>query len=337
MIELLIQQIHQLPPESQKLLQIAACLGSHFDLTRLSIAAGKNMTDCATHLWPALDAGLILQEGGDWYLGVVGATNLNTINLKQSSESLPPRCRFLHDKVLQAAYNCIEVSTLEQNHLAIGRRLFDHYTDENHTRYLFGLIKHLNKGQKLIISSDERLTLATLNEQAAQKAKQSGAWEDAARYAATGQGLLPQNSWKTHYTLNYSLHSVSAECTALEGDHEKALMLYQALMLQAQSEREKAQLCLQQVILFLGQAKWDDALVVGQEGLRYCGLHLPSGDQDVSEGLPVLANQLAILMEKAPTKSIIHLPEMQDPLIRIAMMLISNIGMVFLLEVKSIV
>mgnify|MGYP000246106424 CR=1 FL=1 len=334
-IELLVQRIHQLPEKGQQLLQIASCLGSRFDLARLSIAADKTIADCATHLWPALNAGLIIQEGGDWHLEIAGAVNLNVLNLNQTKEALPPRCRFLHDKVLQAAYDDIEESTLEQTHLTIGRRLFEHYTEANHTRFLFGLIKHLNKGRKLIVSVDERLQLATLNEQAAQKTKQAGGWEDTARYAAIGQELLPRDSWKTHYKLNFSLHSVSAESAMLVGDHENAEMLYQTLMFHAQNELEKAQLCLHQLVLFLGQAKWDDALVIGQQGLRYCGFHLPSSDHEVSEVLPAITHKLALLMENTPIKEIISLSEMQNPRIRIAMMLISNIGTVCFIIAKT--
>ena len=325
-VELLLQQIKALPEKSRRILHIAACLGTWFDLTRLSIAADESMSECARLLLPVLEAGFIQQESGDWSLGMAGVIDLNPIFLNSYKGFQAPKCRFSHDRVLQAAYNFFDDDSLKQTHLDIGRRLLAHYDEDERQRNIFSLLKHLNEGRTLITQPEERLLLAELNEHAAQKNKSAGVWEVAGTYAEIGQELLPPDAWSQHYQLSFNLKLINAECSALAGQLEKTEALYRQLMIEAQSELEKAQLCLNQLILFFGLGKWEQAIAIGEKGLNYCGLSISETKQGFELALTEIENQLAQHLSDTPISKINQLPEMQSPIKQVTMGLLGNLG-----------
>ncbi|MBK8973961.1 MAG: hypothetical protein IPM37_22320 [Hahellaceae bacterium] len=92
----------RLPAETQAMMQLAACIGSQFSLDMLAQIAGKPTSVVIRCLWPALRDGLLVPEGGDWFLGMVS-----------------PHCRFLHDRMLQAAYQSMSEVERQQTHLRV--------------------------------------------------------------------------------------------------------------------------------------------------------------------------------------------------------------------------
>ncbi|WP_243146982.1 ATP-binding protein [Scytonema sp. UIC 10036] len=62
-VELIARNIGKLPLETQKVLKLAACIGSTFNLDVLAIVNEASSLTTATQLWSALQAGLILRTG----------------------------------------------------------------------------------------------------------------------------------------------------------------------------------------------------------------------------------------------------------------------------------
>ena len=89
---------------------------------------------------PALKEGLLLQEGGDWLLGMVenqpsprtliSGINSSTEHLTTRISPIVPHCRFLHDRMLQAAYQSLTEGDRQKAHLKIGRLLYTHTEEE---------------------------------------------------------------------------------------------------------------------------------------------------------------------------------------------------------------
>ncbi|WP_197472972.1 hypothetical protein, partial [Oleiphilus sp. HI0123] len=123
-VELMLERMSELPIKTQKLLQKAACVGTRFDLETLAVASDLPMEEVAESLWLALKEGLLVQEGGDWFLAVIGGFQqtlqgeygesvlvpqklLSQYYSLRSHEtaihSFIPSCKFLHDRMLQAA------------------------------------------------------------------------------------------------------------------------------------------------------------------------------------------------------------------------------------------
>jgi len=345
-VELLLNKIQQLPLISRHLLHVAACLGSQFSLFRLAIAADISVAECSMHLWPSLESGFLIQEAGDWSIGKVRAVDLKGISPCLCQKDTSPLCRFSHDRVLQAALTdleevgfresildeiipdkpCLGTSGSEHTHLMIGRRFLACVDQGNTALYLAVVLKQLNKARFLILEPDERLELARLNAQAAQAAKQVGSWEAAGNYAEIGRELLPSDT-HLHHQLTYKLDLIRAECAALNGDIDKAENIYQVLMREVNSDLERAQLCLNQLLFFFGQGKWEKAITIGEKGLSFCGLSVPKTEQLLELALADTEHQLAYELGKTPISRIHQLPEMQNPIEQVAMSLLVNMGL----------
>ncbi|MEW6497836.1 MAG: serine/threonine-protein kinase PknK, partial [Cyanobacteriota bacterium] len=56
-VELMAEKMQKLPPQTQAVLELAACVGNQFDLERLAIVYEKSLRETATDLWAALAEG----------------------------------------------------------------------------------------------------------------------------------------------------------------------------------------------------------------------------------------------------------------------------------------
>lgn len=60
-IDLIVRGLKRLPPETQDVIKLAACIGSNrFTLFLLSIVYQRSLEETATDLWPALKAGFVV-------------------------------------------------------------------------------------------------------------------------------------------------------------------------------------------------------------------------------------------------------------------------------------
>ncbi|MFT7373093.1 MAG: putative ATPase [Oleiphilaceae bacterium] len=157
MIELMLGKMQNLPSETQHILQLAACVGTYFDIETLAILAETDMSDVSHVLWPALKKGLLIQEGGDWFLGMLGKrpkldtaiappSKTNTQNERCQSPWVP-RCKFLHDRMLPGAYESLHEKERQQTHLNIGRLLLAHTEVAQLDNHLYAMIEQLNQGR----------------------------------------------------------------------------------------------------------------------------------------------------------------------------------------------
>ncbi len=220
-VELMSGKIQKLTPDAQKIIQIAACIGNHFDSQTLAIAADRPHRLVTQDLLPVLTEGLILPLTNSYKFAIVDVEN-------EFSEDFLTDYKFLHDRVQQAAYVLIPNTEKQVTHLKIGRQLLKKFRSQrSHGEGLaieeeaFRIVNHLNMGIGLITDPQERLELAELNLIAGKKAKDSNAYADAQKYIATGIGLLPDRAWEEHYQLTLSLYEAAAESAYLNTDYDE--------------------------------------------------------------------------------------------------------------------
>ncbi|MCP4421737.1 MAG: hypothetical protein GY805_34425, partial [Chloroflexi bacterium] len=58
-LEFMIGQIKRLPPETQRTLQLVACIGNHFDLQTLAMIDELTLTATGKALLPAINEGIL--------------------------------------------------------------------------------------------------------------------------------------------------------------------------------------------------------------------------------------------------------------------------------------
>lgn len=76
-VDLIVRGLQRLPPETQAVVKLAACIGSNiFTLFLLSIVYQRTLEETANDLWPALKAGLIVPTSNAYQIPLAFSTEL---------------------------------------------------------------------------------------------------------------------------------------------------------------------------------------------------------------------------------------------------------------------
>src|SRR4028118_1574322 len=139
-VEFMALQLQKLPPETQDVLKLAACIGAQFDLNTLVIVSEKSAAMTATALWKALQEGLVIPTTKIYKFFTESETD------EVFKASVNPTYRFLHDRVQQAAYSLIPADNKQATHLQIGQLLQQKLSEIDREDKLFDIVGHLNLG-----------------------------------------------------------------------------------------------------------------------------------------------------------------------------------------------
>ncbi len=191
-VDLMVGKLTRLQAETHRALQQLACLGNSAETAMLSIVLGSSEGKVHAALWPAVRQELV-ERTLDAY-------------------------RFVHDRVLEAAYTLIPEGERAAEHLRIGRLLAAQTPPEAIAEHVFEIVGQLNRGAALIDSPEEREQVAELNLMAGQRAIASTAYASALMYLAAGAALLPPDAFERRHELAFRLELHRAECEFLTGD-----------------------------------------------------------------------------------------------------------------------
>ncbi len=297
-VDLMVHRIRKFEPGIQKLLSLAASIGSTFSLGSLALVSEKTVPDTWHLLWEPVKQGLVLplEEDYKWLDG---------------EELLPQEVwfQFLHDRVQQAAYSVMAETARPECHLKIGRLLLQRIPEASRGEHLFSIVDHLNKGQGLIRKRKEKDHLAELNLQATRKAKRASAYPAALHYATTGLSFLPQSRWKTHYDLTFALTVETGQVDYLLTQWDDALASFDEAIRHARSSCDSLRVKKYQITLYRMKNELWKALEVGQEGLADVGEPL----QEFTDAQ--LYEEVARLRERldGQTDHLFDLPELEAP------------------------
>jgi serine/threonine protein kinase len=219
-VELMVAKIQKVPPGTQEVLKLAACIGNQFELETLAIIWETSVRETALTLQEAVAEGLI-QPLGDEYKTVLlepleGVAKENLIPptpLKKRGFQEIPASPFLrgtgggskveyqfgHDRIQQAAYSLIPDELKQRVHLQIGQLLLQNTPESQIEEKIFDIVNQLNHGSELVNNQQQREQFANLNLIAGQKAKSSTAYEPALMYLQQGLVWLGINGWQTQY------------------------------------------------------------------------------------------------------------------------------------------
>ncbi|MFS8071901.1 MAG: ATP-binding protein, partial [Byssovorax sp.] len=157
---LMAERIRKLPEASQRVVRLAACIGTSFDLKTLAIISEMSPVATATELWDAVQAGLVLPVGDEYkYLQADASRELSGAS---SGDLLPIRYEFLHDRVREAAYALISDDLKKGLHLRIGRLLLGSLDETKRRARIFDIVNQLDMSVELIDTVEERYQLARL-------------------------------------------------------------------------------------------------------------------------------------------------------------------------------
>ncbi len=259
-VDLLVGRLHRLPLAARVALQQLACLGNGATIRMLAIVLGNVEAQVHADLWEAVRQELVLLLGGT--------------------------CKFVHDRVQEAAYSLVPEASRPAAHLRIGRLLVAHTKPEQREEAIFEIVSQLNRGAALITESAEREQLAELNLLAGKRAKASMAYASALTYLTTGAALLAKDCWNRQHELAFALELNRAECEFLTGALVEAEARLAGLSSCAADTVEQATVACLRIDLYVTLSQIERAIAVGLDYLRHQGIEWsprPTNDESRHE------------------------------------------------------
>jgi predicted ATPase/signal transduction histidine kinase/CheY-like chemotaxis protein len=292
-VELMIGKVKKLPPITQQVLRLAACVGASFELNTLSIIGEQSPHQIFFELTPAVQSGLILP-----------ASELD-------EELLIQDYKFLHDRVQEAAYALIDEAQKTAVHLQIGRMLLQNTAPSSLSEEIFEIVDHLNLGVELVTHQEERDEIAKLNLMAGKKAKAATAHGAALDYFNRGLKLLCADSWHSSYDLTLALYEEAVEAAYLNGDFEQMQLGAEVVLQQAKTLIDRVKVYEVKIQTCIAQSQQLEAVKIGLQALSLMGVEFPE-QPSMSDVQLALSETASHLTGKQPS-DLINLPEMTDP------------------------
>ncbi|MGA7935347.1 MAG: AAA family ATPase, partial [Kovacikia sp.] len=304
-VDLLLSKLRNLPESTQRVLQLAACVGAEFDLATLTIVVKQSPQTVFQNLLVAIQAGLVQP-------------------ISELDENLlVQEYKFLHDRVQQAAYALIDEAQKQVVHLQIGRNLLGKILLERRSNRLFETVDHLNHGIELVTNQVERDEFAKLNLLAGQKAKAAIAYGTARNYFAKGRAWLAKSSWQTNYDLTLDLYLETTEVAYLCGEFEQVEHWAEIVLRYVKTILDSIPVYRVKIQADIAQNQPLQAVDTGLQILQQLGISFlkQSSHPDIRTELDIVTS----LLDEKTIEDLSRLPNMTEPEKLAAMQILSDI------------
>ncbi|MET0119555.1 MAG: diguanylate cyclase [Candidatus Thiodiazotropha sp. 6PLUC9] len=317
-VEFMVDNLRQLPPATQQVLQLAACIGSTFDLHTLSVIYEHPIAATAAALMPALKHYTVLPLHTDYRLvdGCVQGEDVVSLEFN-------PSYRFQHDRMQQAAYALIDTRRLPEAHLSVGRLMLHSADGDIPEDRLIDIVGHLNEGRPLIESEEEQLQLAELNLRAGVRARQSGAYESALNYLRVVEELLPARPWRDSPVLMQGVASEIQQCAYLTGRTEEAEKWIEVLLEHSETDLKSAEILAIRTRQYATLGRMEESILSAIQGLEMLGLELI--EHPTTEDIDKERNLVEMNLGDRSIAELINVPMVNDPATLASMRLLMEI------------
>jgi len=296
-LDLMTRKLGHLLPTTRRALTIAACIGSRFNLDTLAMLRGDSRRAAADDLWEAMREGLIIAERPDYEVLVAAAVP----GLE------PVWCRFLHDRVQQAAHDWMPAQERAELRLELGRSLLTASGDS--PEMLFDIVGHLNQVHHLIEDEGERQRLATLNLAAGRRARAAAAVQQALELFEAGERLVANHGPSD---LGWALTIEAAECEFICGSSDAAEGRLTRVLEGDASDARRVQALTVRIGRYENVGRFEDAVNAGLEALSRLGCPIPRAVDTRQILLDEENATIERLLAACPVESLPELPEIQD-------------------------
>ena len=305
-LNLIISRFRQLDPETQIVLQAAACIGSNFDRNTLLELSGHAVQHPLSALSKAVQEGYFAKvDRSDEYQQI-------------------PIYRFLHDRLLQAVLSTIDQKTRKSLHLRLGRISKVRLASQEDQEGLFDVITHFKLAQELLEEEEERLLIAQLNLQAGKKAMASAGYRVALSYLEDGIELLGPDRWQQHYAFTLALYTKAANAAYLSGAFEKMDAYIQEVLEYGRQELDKARVIDTRIQAQIARNQGAAAVDTALETLRKLGINLPRNPSKAAILAGLLKTEL--MLRRKGLHRLASLETMTDPKTLAIMQIMSSVG-----------
>ncbi|WP_207062996.1 AAA family ATPase [Motiliproteus sp. SC1-56] len=296
-VDLLLQKMQRLTRQTRDALQLAAGIGSQFDLHTLAVVSERSLQQAAKDLLPALKEGLVapLEE---------------PLHLAREPGSGRQGYRFAHDRVHQAAYALVAADQRQTLHLQIARMMQQNLNRAESDNRTFEITNHFNLARSLLSTHGERLQLAHLNLKAGRRARDAAAFDAASDYLQRGLDQLPQGGWRSHYALTLELHHAAIEVAYIRGDYAALEPLAAEVLSQAVDLLDQVPVYEVRIQSQVARNQFSAALETALTVLRLLGVDLPESPSRQRTGAGVM--KIRWLLRRHPPTAILGAARMKD-------------------------
>lgn len=299
-VELMANRIVRLPEDSQRLLEVAACIGNGFDQETLTLVEDGEPQGVRHGLLPALKDGLIESQGQGRY-------------------------RFSHDRIQEAAYGQVPVERRAGLHRRIAELLLAQFPDQEIPERLFEITDQLNRALDLLRKDTERRRAADLNLAAGSRARRSAAFEAALRYFDYGIQALGEGHWERDYDAAFALHLGRAENAFLCGATDIAEADTEQLLTHARSDLERGEVHALSMVRHETAGCFGNSVTDGLAALALFGIHFPDGANKKELAIPQALTRIEQLLMGREIGHLLALPEMQGEELKMCMRLLMTL------------
>ncbi|MEI7847807.1 MAG: serine/threonine-protein kinase PknK, partial [Chloroflexota bacterium] len=313
-VDLLASRIQGLSQPAQRALEMAACLGSQFDLQTLAGIAGTSTPLMANLLWEAVRANLIIPLNDAYKLARLSGPDV--------SNTQPVECMFAHDRIRQALYSMIPNPQRSVVHQQVGQYLLQNTPPEKQAEKIFDIVNQFNLAAKDQNMPLEKQHLAGLNLLAGRQAKKSAAFKPAFSYFRAGLDLLGSNGWQDQYDLTLELTQECLDVAYACAFLDQCQVLLGDIFSKAGPLLHKIAAYQVKIKILVAENKPLQALELALEVLKQLGVELPLHPvrSDIRLGLEKVQLSLA----GRPVEELVDLPEMRDPFKLAAMQILTS-------------
>lgn len=282
-VALIVEKVKKLPQTAWNTLKIACCIGEKPSLTLLASIYGKSKADTFEDLNKVIEEGIII---------------LIENNLK-----------FVHDKVLEAAYSLIDEKEQKELHYTIGKSIANEHEGNVPDNLIFIIADQWNRSMKLLNEIEQR-QLVRIDFRAGQKARASTAYDAAVNFFRLGGELLSEDSWKSDYKFTLSFYTEWSEAEYLARNFEKGEELSETVLHKAKDIMDKTGVYSFRITHYISQAMPKKALDMGRDVLKQLCISLPKKGSKLLLIKELIKSKL--LLRKRKAKDLFNLPEMTD-------------------------
>jgi len=293
--DLMVQRFERLAPMEREVLRTAGYVGGRCDESLLHRLLPCDQQQINREVQSLVDAGFLLRER--------------------------ERLVFPHDRVLEAACQLAAPAGRAAEHARIAVAMLDQWGEQIHER----VFEVASQVQRIDVDKLEahRPAFVELLVEAAERARDTAAVEQAVGYLRTAERLLGQTGWSSLYTQAFATQWLAAECDMLLADLASAQHRLDDCLNHATTALDRAKTYRLRATLRTLHSDYEGAITEALTGLALLDIPLqrkPSHDQ-----LSLVFAQVRALVGARRIADLVHLPKADDPLVEVAMELLSTL------------
>ncbi len=300
-VDLMAAKVAKLDPETKKLLEIAACMGSRFDLETLKQVAAMPHEVLFDALETTLQEGLVIPLSEAYKYAKLELP-------EQNAEAI--LFKFAHDRIQQAVLSLMSKTDKSEIHLRIGRHFLTKYTEEGIEERVFSILQQFNSAFELLKDPKERQQIAVLNMTAARRAKSSVAYVPAQDYLDKATSLTDIKNWAENGDFLRELYLESMELAYLNRELEKMESLARTLLEKTRNIFEQVKIYEIRIAAYFAAGELFKSVEIGLETLRLLGIKLPKSPKKVHILVSLLKTRTLLMGKSAD--DIMRLPLVED-------------------------